>query len=171
MGAEITTGSDAGRLEFVHRVHKLGEVPDHDPLELAARFRRALMPLVRELRRQVEGDMTPGLMSALGTVAREEPITLGDLAAAERVTPPMATKLANGLGDRGLVERIPGTDDRRVVRLALTPAGREVLDRARQRRNAWLAEQFSNLDADELAAIAEAVAVIERLTRQPEPAR
>ena len=81
-----------------------------DPALLASRFRQALMPLVRQLRTNVEAGMTPGQMSALGTVDRLEPITLGDLAAAERVTPPMATKLANALEEKGLVERLPCAD-------------------------------------------------------------
>ena len=42
----------------------------HDAAALAARFRQALMPLVRQLRTQVPDGMTPGLMSALATVAR-----------------------------------------------------------------------------------------------------
>ena len=136
---------------------------DLDPAELAARFRQALMPLVRQLRTQVEGDMTPSLMSALGTVAREGPITLGDLAAAEKVTPPMATKLGNGLAERGLVDRLPCEDDRRVVRLGLTTEGRRLLDRAASRRNAWLATRFAALTEDERVALAEAVAVMERI--------
>ncbi len=140
---------------------------DLDPSELASRFRQALMPLVRQLRTNVEGDMTPTLMSALGTVKREGPITLGDLAASERVTPPMATKLANGLAERGLVERLPCGDDRRVVRLEITRDGRRVLERAASRRNAWLAQRFAGLTDDEREALAEAVTVIERLMRVP----
>ena len=140
---------------------------DLDPAELASRFRQALMPLVRQLRTNVEGDMTPTLMSALGTVSREGPITLGDLAAAERVSPPMATKLAAGLEERGLVDRLPCDDDRRVVRLQLNREGRKVLDRAASRRNAWLAQRFAGLTEDERVALAEAVTVIERLTRVP----
>ena len=93
------------------------------------------MPLVRELRRQVEGDLTPGLMSALATVHREGPLTLGELAASERVSPPMATKLAAALGERGLVERVPCSEDRRVVRLVTTPAGDELLARSQRRRD------------------------------------
>jgi DNA-binding MarR family transcriptional regulator len=137
-----------------------------DPADLAARFRQALTPLTRQLRTQVEGDMTPSLMSALGTVAREGPIALGDLAAAERVTPPMATKLANGLEERGLVRRVGCTDDKRVTRLELAPAGRTLLDRSHTRRNAWLARRFADLDDAERAALAAAVEVIERLNRE-----
>jgi len=140
----------------------------HDPAALAARFRQALMPLVRQLRTQVPEGMTPSLMSALATVAREGPIALGDLAAAEKVTPPMATKLANGLEERGLVERLPCTDDRRVVRVAVTGEGRALLDRAQRRRDAWLAARFAGLSDEERAAVAAVVDVIEQVSRQPE---
>ena len=142
-----------------------------DPADLAARFRQALMPLVRQLRTNVEEGMTPGQMSALGTVARQGPIALGDLAAAERVTPPMATKLANALEEKGLVERLPCADDKRVVRLQLAPAGRALLDRSHSRRNAWLAERIADLTAGERAALAEAIGVIERLNDEVDGGR
>ena len=134
-----------------------------DPAELASRFRQALMPLVRQLRTNVEEGITPGQMSALGTVYREGPVTLGDLASAERVTPPMATKLANALEEQGLVDRLPCADDKRVVRLQLAPEGRALLERAKHRRDAWLAERFADLGDDERQALADAVGVFERL--------
>lgn len=143
--------------------------PDPDPADLAARFRQALMPLVRQLRTNVEEGMTPGLMSALATVARQGPIALGDLAAAERISPPMATKTAAGLEERGLVERQPCADDKRVVRLAVTPAGRALLDRSHARRNTWLAERFGALSSEERAALAAAVTVFEHLNAQVDP--
>lgn len=139
---------------------------DLDPADLAARFRQAVMPLVRQLRTNVEEGMTPGLMSALATVAREEPISLGDLAGAEKVSPPMATKLANALEEKGLVERLPCADDKRVVRLGLSTEGRRLLDRSHRRRNAWLAKRFAALTEAERVALAESVAVIERLNRR-----
>jgi DNA-binding MarR family transcriptional regulator len=135
------------------------------PADLAARFRQAVMPLVRQLRTNVADGMTPSLMSALASVAREGPIALGDLAAVEKVSPPMATKLANALEEKGLVDRLPCADDKRVVRLQLSKEGRRVLDRAHRRRNAWLAQKFAALTDDERIAIAESVAVIERLNR------
>jgi DNA-binding MarR family transcriptional regulator len=110
-------------------------------------------------------------MSALGTVSRRSPITLGDLATSERVTPPFATKLANGLEERGLVTRVGCHDDKRVTRLELTKQGRAVLDRAQKRRNAWLAQRFARLTDSERVALAEAVAVLERLNREEEGPR
>lgn len=139
---------------------------DLDSADLAARFRQALMPLMRQLRTNVEEGMTPGQMSTLATVAREGPITLGDLASAEKVTPPMATKVANALEEKGLVERLPCADDKRVVRLGLTEQGRKLLDRSHRRRNTWLAQRFAALSDDERLALAEAVTVFERLNRE-----
>ncbi|MGH9138383.1 MAG: MarR family winged helix-turn-helix transcriptional regulator [Acidimicrobiales bacterium] len=134
-----------------------------EPAELAARFRLVLTPIVRQLRTQVESDMTPSLMSALATVSREGLLPLGDLAAIEKVTPPMATKLANALEERGLVRRVPCPDDRRVCRLELTTDGRRLLDRSNTRRNAWLAKRFAALTDDERASVEGALEVLERL--------
>ena len=139
---------------------------DLDPADLAARFRQSLMPLVRKLRTNVEEGMTPGQMSTLATVAREGPISLGDLATAERVTPPMITKMANALEEKGLIDRQPCVDDKRVVRVTITVEGRRLLDRSAARRNTWLAERFSALTEGERAALAEAVTVFERLNRE-----
>lgn len=141
---------------------------DLDPADLAARFRQSLLPLVRQLRTNVEEGITPGQMSSLATVAREGPITLGDLAAAERVTPPMATKMATALEEKGLVERQPCAADKRVVRLALTAEGRALLDRSHTRRNTWLAQRFAALSPAERDALAAAVTVFEKLHREAE---
>ncbi len=42
----------------------------------------------------------------------------------------MATKLANALEERSLVERLPCADDKRVVRLGITREGTRTLERA-----------------------------------------
>ncbi len=138
-----------------------------DVADLAARFRLALVPIVRQLRTQVEGDMTPSLTSALATVARVGPVTLGALAEAEKVSPPMATKLGQRLEERGLVRIVPCPDDGRVRRLELTAAGDELLERSRRRRNAWLAERLAEVGPDERAALAAVVPVLESIGRAP----
>jgi DNA-binding MarR family transcriptional regulator len=142
---------------------------DLDPADLAARFRQSLMPLVRQLRTNVEEGMTPGQMSSLATVARHGPIALGDLAAAERVTPPMATKTAAALEEKGLVERLPCADDKRVVRLALSAEGKALLERSHTRRNTWLAQRFAALSEGERRSLAEVVEVFEKLNAETEP--
>ena len=49
--------------------------------------------------------LTPTLLSAIGTIWRTGPTTLGDLAARERVSPPMIAKVVASLEAQGLVER------------------------------------------------------------------
>jgi DNA-binding MarR family transcriptional regulator len=137
-----------------------------DPDELAAQFRVAIVPLVRSMRRHIHGGLTPTLLSALGTVGREGPITMSDLAAAENVTPAMATKLATGLTDRDLVTRVSSIDDRRVVLLEVTAAGRQLVLDTQNLRNAWLAERLAGLSEAERVQLAGAIAVIERMTRR-----
>ena len=43
------------------------------------------------------------------------------------VSPALASRLLTGLADRGLVQREPGEDDRRVTRVTITDAGQRLL--------------------------------------------
>ncbi|MGO8684267.1 MAG: MarR family winged helix-turn-helix transcriptional regulator [Thermoleophilia bacterium] len=133
-----------------------------DP-ELAARLRLVLNRLMRRLRSQAGGDLSPSLTSALVTIEREGPITLGQLAICEGVTPPSVTHLAASLEQLGLVRRETDTTDRRVARVSLTTEGRRTVQRSRRRKTAYLAKRLRKLDEPELAALRAALPVLERL--------
>src|SRR2546423_14349253 len=111
-----------------------------DHTQLATRFRFALFPLVRQLRHH-NVDLTASQASALATVSRSGPITVGELAKAEHVSSPMITKIAKGLEEEGLVTRTVDTSDKRVTRMAITKEGQRRLERSRGRKNAWLGQQ------------------------------
>ena len=49
--------------------------------------------------------------------------SLGDVARRQHMDPPTASRIAEGLAQRGLLKVEPDPRDRRVVRAALTPAG------------------------------------------------
>ncbi len=136
-----------------------------DDTELATRLRFALIPLVRLLRQQNGPDLSAGQASALATINRHGPITVGELAEAERVSSPMITKIAKGLEEQGLVTRTTDQADRRVTRLEITPEGSHRLERSRHRKNAWLATRFGTLDADDLAAVEAIIPVLEKLSQ------
>jgi long-chain acyl-CoA synthetase len=68
------------------------------------------------------------------------------------VSRPTVTAVVDGLVARGLVERSHREDDRRRVRHALTPAGRQVLEVADRSVDARLREIAGHLDADEAEA-------------------
>lgn len=134
------------------------------PDELARRLGIATVRLARVLRQQDEGELTPTLRSALATIDREGPLTLGELALAEHVAPPTVTKVVGKLEERALVERTADEVDRRVIRVEVTAAGRTLLDADRRRRATWLAARLDELSDDERAAVDAAVPVLERLT-------
>src|SRR5580692_9927023 len=97
--------------------------------ELAARLRVAVTRLNRKLRQQALAGLSPAQASALGTVNRLGSPTLGELAAAEQVQPPTATRLVASLESAGLVARETDVADRRVVRVRATAEGRRNLQR------------------------------------------
>jgi DNA-binding MarR family transcriptional regulator len=134
-----------------------------DP-ELADRLGMAAVRLARLLRQQDEADLTPTMRAALGTIEREGPVTLGELAAIERVAPPTVTKVVGKLEDAGLVVREHDDVDRRVCRVLLSDRGQGWLAADRKRRRDWLTDQLRELDDGDVQRLAAAVEVIEGLT-------
>ena len=134
-----------------------------DDPELAARLRLVLNRLARRLRSQTPGDLSPSLTSALVTIELQGPITLGQLAACERVTPPSVTRMVASLEELGLVRREADPADRRIARVSLTAEGKRTVQRTRTRKTAYLAKRLRRLDESELAVVREALPVLERL--------
>jgi DNA-binding MarR family transcriptional regulator len=132
--------------------------------EVADRLGLAATRLARLLRQQDEGALTPTMRATLGTIGRDGPLTLGELAAIEQVAPPTITKVVSKLEDAGLVTREVDEDDRRIVRVSTSVAGRRWLDDDRKRRRDWLTERVRELDDDDVRRLVDAVDVIERLT-------
>lgn len=132
--------------------------------DLAPRLRLAVMRLARRLRQQSADEaLTLSQVSALATLDRIGPLTLGDLAAAERVQPPTMTRVVASLLERGLVARTPNPLDRRSAQVAVTADGRKLLDRNRSRRTAYLARRLAQLSPAERAVLDEALPLLERL--------
>ena len=131
--------------------------------ETADRLGMAITRLARLLRQQAGDDLTPTMRAAVGTIAREGPLTLGELAAVEQVAPPTITKVVAKLEDRGLVEREADPADRRVVRVVLSDRGHRWLETDRRRRHAWLAERIDGLDTTEAERLVAAVTALESL--------
>jgi DNA-binding MarR family transcriptional regulator len=129
-----------------------------------ARLRAAILRLSRRMRKHDLADLTPTQLSALATVARDGPLRLGDLAAAERIAPSTLTRLVSALEERGYLERgaVPG--DARACLVAVTERGTTVLDRIRQETTSLLTENLLMLPADQLTALAAALPALEHLS-------
>ena len=149
----------------------VGEGPgsDADETEMASRLRLAVTRLHRRLRQQSAGGLTQSQSSALASVAQLGSPTLGELASRESVQPPSMTRIVAALEQMGLVARVIDATDRRVARVTLTDQGREVLERSRSLKNAFLAGQLHRLHDDERRRLGELTGLLERLLAQDEP--
>ncbi len=131
--------------------------------ELPTRLRLAIMRLARRLRQQAEPDLTPSMLSAMAIIEYRQPVTLGQLAEAERVKPPTMSKIVGRLEDASLVTRTVDPDDKRIQRLSLSRDGVKLIARNRSRKNAYLARKLRKLEPEEVAKLEEAVGVIEKI--------
>jgi DNA-binding MarR family transcriptional regulator len=130
---------------------------------LVAGLRLVVMRLARRLRQQSEGDVTASRLSALSSINRLGPITLGELAGVEKVQPPSMTKIVAKLEEQGFVVREPDATDRRVTRVRVSDEGRSYVVRSRTLKNAYLADRLDHFDDAEREILAQALPLLERL--------
>ena len=137
-----------------------------DP-QLASHLRMSVMRLARRLRQERTTDEhTTSQLSALATLDRRGPLTLAELAAAERVQPPSMHRIVGHLEEAALLTRSAHPTDGRQVLLAATPEGTRLLAADRKRRDAWLHRRLATLDADEVETLRAAADVLERLASE-----
>jgi len=132
--------------------------------ELAVRMRLTLMPLSRKLRQQSTMRFTPTQLSVIGSIRERGPISVGQIAAEEHLSPPTISKAIAYLEEQDIVERVQDDNDRRIYHVHMTSAGEKWLEQTRTQRDDWLAEQIAGLTAREQAQLAAALPVLQRLT-------
>jgi DNA-binding MarR family transcriptional regulator len=136
--------------------------------ELIAALRVGVMRLARRLRLERSGsDLTLTQLSALGTLFRYGDLTIGELAAIEKVKPPSMTRTVNALQEAGLVTRAAHESDGRQVVVGLTDAARAVLDEDRRRRDAWLALHLADLEPSERELLRAVAPLLDRMAHEP----
>jgi DNA-binding MarR family transcriptional regulator len=140
----------------------------HRPVDVADRLHSAAIHLLRRLRAEDDASgLTAPRLSALSVIVFRGPLTLGELAAAEQVSPPTISRLVAGLERDGLVRRSPGSGDRRIHMVSATAAGRRLLAHGRRRRVAKLAVSVAALPAADRSALERAIGVMEKVGRVP----
>jgi DNA-binding MarR family transcriptional regulator len=88
---------------------------------------------------------------------------MGELAQAEGVQLPTMTQIVDRLERQGWVSRRTSSDDRRRVVVTVTEAGQALYEAAAARRNAFLTQRLEELTEAERAALAGALAAMDRL--------
>jgi DNA-binding MarR family transcriptional regulator len=138
---------------------------------LATALRISVSRLARRLRVERaapglgEPDLSETQLAALATLERHGAMTPGELAEHEKVQPPSMTRVIAVLVELQLVQREPHSSDRRQVVLSVTEAGRGLVHKARQRREAWLARRLNELSPAERTTLRAAAPILEKLSQ------
>ncbi|AIG64858.1 MarR family transcriptional regulator [Corynebacterium atypicum] len=135
-----------------------------NPEDLARRMRPALTKLyVMYFRVAEQSDLTGPQLSILSRLADHGASRISQIAREEGIRMPTASNALHQLEQRGMVERIRDTADRRGVRVQLTEHGRTELEQVGEERNRYFADLLGSLDEHDLAIADQAVGVINRL--------
>ncbi|MFJ9248505.1 MarR family winged helix-turn-helix transcriptional regulator [Streptomyces sp. NPDC101776] len=139
----------------------------NDTTRLASELRLAVGRLTRRLRQaHAVGDVSLSGVSVLARLARDGSESPTSLAEAERVRPQaMASTLAL-LEQRGLVRRSPDPADGRRSILEITDEGRAVLAERRSASVHRLGAVLDEFTAEERAALASALPLLDRLAER-----
>jgi DNA-binding MarR family transcriptional regulator len=152
------------------RMHVPEATSDPDPFEVADRIHSAAIRLLRYVRK---ADLAAGIsapqLSALSVLVFSGPQTMTELAGAEQVRLPTMSKLVAALESRQLIMRAPDPTDRRVSRIFATRKGRALLEDARRRRLARLAESLTRLSEPQLQSLRAAADTILKVAQEATP--
>ncbi|NJC71219.1 MarR family transcriptional regulator [Planosporangium thailandense] len=95
---------------------------------------RAIVALAARSLAGLDVEVTLPQFRTLVVLAERGPQRAADVASELRVNPSTGTRMCDRLVRKGLIRRTRATGDRRVVRLALTPAGRALVEEVTRRR-------------------------------------
>lgn len=102
-------------------------------------------------------------LSTLATLEHTGPRRLTDLAVAEEITQPSMTSLVTQLEQLGFAERRRDRVDARVVLVAITRAGRQLMRERRRAGAKTLTELIDKLDEQDVADLSAALPALLRL--------
>ncbi len=132
--------------------------------ECAAQLATFAPTMIRATRRLMENlpdvDLSPPQVRALSFLDWKPGASLTALADYMGLTPSAASRLADGLVRRGLVNRQENATDRRFVSFTLTPQGQALLTAARQALQARLLPALSRLSDAQRSVLMAAIEVL-----------
>ena len=102
-------------------------------------------------------DITLAQYRTLVVLASRGPQRLADLAQVLGVTPSTAGRMCDRLVRKELITRHRARDDRRIIRVAIAPAGRTVVDEVTRQRRVFIAEILSEMPAQQRREVAAAL--------------
>ena len=128
-----------------------------------------LLCLIRsELRERRPAGLSIGQFRLLHMLHKDPERSLSDFADDLGVSVAAASKMVDGLVDRGFVGRTADATDRRRINLVLTPAGVAVMKEAKKGLESRMADALSGLTSAEATALAKALDTLRARLDRPE---
>lgn len=145
------------------------DVSVRDPaVQALMRASRAFVALAARSLAGIDGDVTLPQFRALVVLAERGPQRAVDIAEELGVNPSTGTRMCDRLVRKGLVRRLRSTGDRRVVRLRLTPAGRDIVEQVMTRRRADLVGLVAATSALRQPAVIDALTAFAQAAGEPD---
>jgi DNA-binding MarR family transcriptional regulator len=114
-----------------------------------------------------DADVTLPQFRTLMVLATHGPQRAVDVSTELGVNPSTGTRMCDRLVRKGLIRRTRSTGDRRVVRLALTPAGRTLVAEVTSRRREELSGLVAAIPADQHGALVAALRALSGAAGEP----
>jgi DNA-binding MarR family transcriptional regulator len=144
-------------------------------IEIAASLRTVIHRLVKVLRKQAHRNqqmLSLTERSCLSLLYQQEEMLPSELAQMEKVTTQSMSQIINHLFKLGLIVKTPSREDKRKVKLSLTPAGKHYIEQLRQEKQEWLARTLHEKTTEkEKDILKEAMNILAKLIDEPEQNR
>jgi len=143
-------------------------------IEIAAGLRSVIHRLVKVLRRQTHNQEMLSLTerSSLGLLYQHGELLPSELAQMEKVTTQSMSQVINHLFKSGFIIKTPSGEDKRKVKLSLTPAGKHYIEQLRQEKQEWLARILHEKTTEkEKDILMQAMNILTKLIDEPEQNR
>lgn len=140
---------ERGRPSTIYLLHQVSQ-------GLRSRLEQALRPL----------GVTGLQYTILGLLDRHEGLSSADLSRRFFVTQQTMNQVISGMTRRGLIDRATNESNRRILRMTLTPEGRDLLTRAEEIADAVEAEALESVRRNDLEQMRGHLSLLLRRLRQ-----
>ncbi len=132
-----------------------------------------IVRLIPRMMRKVRADMrafgngvNPSHFGLLVFLSRHD-FSISELAEMQHVSLATISNSVSTLEDRGWVERVPSSRDRRSVVIRITGSGRLLIDQMHEQMELKVTRLIQNLDAEDMARLAGGMAVLNQIFQSP----
>lgn len=103
-------------------------------------------------------------LPVLGVLLHHGPMTMSEIGSKMGISKPYTTVLVDRLIKKGLVERVPSKDDRRIVNIRVRTAGKDTFKEFRKFAREIVMTNLSSLTSDDISAFYESMKTIRGIT-------